>query len=436
MVRNFTDVDDKIIAKATSLGLTWREVANRFIAEYYQDMRALGLGPATFEPKATDHIPEMIDMVRTLEAKGCAYALGGDVYFEVRRFPSYGKLSRRNLDQMLAGTRIEVDSRKKDPLDFALWKGSKEGEPSWDSPWGAGRPGWHIECSVMAIKYLGETFDIHGGGADLIFPHHENEIAQSESYTGKEFARYWLHNGFVSIDSEKMSKSRGNFFTIREILEKYDPQTLKLFLLSTHYRAPVDFSDHKLDEAQRALDRAQFALEKAERVAKKQEGRDSSPVSVLKMLREGEEAFVEAMEDDFHTPKAIAFLFDMIRQLNGYMEKGMRDSSLGEAARRIRELAGILGLMQDRREIHFIGIEDAGEVLSEEYREARERVNASLSAGTMARVEDIRMVLLWRAQARRQGDWEASDEIREWMKRAGVMVEDAREGFYWKYKPN
>jgi len=436
MVRNFTDVDDKIIAKAASLGVTWRQVADRFIAEYYQDMKALGLGPATFEPKATDHIPEMIAMVKALEAKGYAYALGGDVYFEVRKFPSYGRLSCRNLDEMLAGARIEVDSRKKDPLDFALWKSSKEGEPSWDSPWGTGRPGWHIECSVMSIKYLGETFDIHGGGADLVFPHHENEIAQSESYTGREFARYWLHNGFVSIDSGKMSKSLGNYFTIREILKKYDPEALKLFLLSTHYRAPVDFSDHKLVETQRALDRARVALEKAERAVKDMEGQGSSAIPMVEILKGGEEAFVEAMDDDFHTPKAIASLFDTVRQLNGYLEKGMKHSSLGQTARRIRELAGILGLMQDRSEIHFVGDEDAGDVLPEKYQEARERMRCSSNAGTTPEAEDIRIVLLWRAQARRRGEWKASDEIREWMRQAGILVEDAREGFYWRYKPS
>jgi len=435
MVRNFTDIDDKIIAKASSLGLTWRQVADRFIAEYCQDMKALGLGPATYEPKATDHIAGMIDMVKALEEKGYAYALDGDVYFEVRKFPSYGKLSRRNLDQMLAGARVEVDSRKRDPLDFALWKSSKEGEPSWESPWGPGRPGWHIECSVMSIQYLGETFDIHGGGADLIFPHHENEIAQSESYTGKGFARYWLHNGFVSIDSEKMSKSLGNFFTIRQVLERYDPDTLKLFLLSTHYRAPVDYSDSRLEEAQRALDRAGLALEKAERMAVEPEGRASSPVALTEILKGGEEAFVEAMEDDFHTPKAIASLFDMIRQLNGHMEKGSSGPSIGRAARRIRKLAGIFELLQHRREVHFIEDKDADKASAERYQEAKERIGSHRAQGMAPEAEDVRAVLLWRAQARKRGDWETSDAIRQWMKQVGVVVEDGKEGFYWKYQP-
>ncbi|MDH7499240.1 MAG: cysteine--tRNA ligase [candidate division NC10 bacterium] len=436
MVRNFTDIDDKIIAKAKSLGQTWRQVADRFIAEYHQDMKALGLGPATYEPKATDHIAEMIDMVKALEAKGYAYALGGDVYFEVRKFPSYGKLSRRDLDQMLAGARVEVDSRKKDPLDFALWKSSKENEPSWESPWGPGRPGWHLECSVMSIKYLGETFDIHGGGADLVFPHHENEIAQSESYTGKEFARYWLHNGFVSIDSEKMSKSLGNFFTIRQVLERYDPDTLKLFLLSTHYRAPVDYSDGKLKEAQRALDRAQVTLEKAEQMAAESKMGASSPAPLAEIEKEGERAFVEAMEDDFHTPRAIASLFDMIRQLNGYLEKGPGTPFLGQAAGRIRKLAGIFGLLERRREVHFVEDEDASRASVEGYEEARERIESHRVQGIPPAAEDVKAVLLWRARARKRGDWEASDAIRGWMKQVGILVEDAKEGFYWKYKPS
>jgi cysteinyl-tRNA synthetase len=435
MVRNFTDIDDKIIARAASLGLSWREVADRFIAEYYKDMSDLGLGSATIEPKATDHIPQMIDMIKVLEAKGLAYAVEGDVYFEVRKFPFYGKLSHRNLDEMRAGARVEIDPRKRDPLDFALWKSSKEGEPSWDSPWGPGRPGWHIECSVMAINYLGETIDIHGGGADLIFPHHENEIAQSESYTGKEFAHYWLHNGFVSIDSEKMSKSLGNFLTIREILRKYDSDALKLFLLSTHYRAPVDFFDRKLIEAEKALDRAQLTLEKAERLAQQgKAGAEAPPASLSGALRMAEESFVEAMEDDFHTPRAIAVLFDMIRQLNGFIEKGMSDPLLGQAAMGIRELAGIMGLMAKRRDIHFIGGGEFVESSPERYQEVRERMESALKAGDRPAGEDIGTALHWRAQARRRGDWHTSDEIRDWLKEAGVSVEDTRDGFYWKYQ--
>ena len=434
MVRNFTDIDDKIIARAASLGLSWREVADRFIAEYYKDMSELGLGPATIEPKATDHIPKMIGMINALEAKGLAYAVEGDVYFEVRKFPFYGKLSHRNLDEMQAGARVGVDPRKRDPLDFALWKSSKEGEPSWESPWGPGRPGWHIECSVMAIDYLGETIDIHGGGADLIFPHHENEIAQSESYTGKEFARYWLHNGFVSIDSEKMSKSLGNFLTIREILKEYDSDALKLFLLSTHYRAPVDFSDRNLVEAEKALDRAQLTLEKAERITQRKAGGDISSASLSEALRKAEESFMGAMDDDFHTPRAIASLFDMIRQLNGFIEKGVSDPLLGQAGRRIRELAGIIGLMKGRRDVHFVNDGEWVVVSPERYQEVRERMETTIKGDTRPGAEDIETVLFWRAQARRRGDWNTSDEIRNWLKETGLSVEDTREGFYWKYQ--
>jgi cysteinyl-tRNA synthetase len=288
----------------------------------------------------------------------------------------------------------------------------------------------------MATKYLGETLDIHGGGADLIFPHHENEIAQSESYTGKEFARYWLHNGFVSVDSEKMSKSLGNFFTIREVLAKYDSEALKLFLLSTHYRAPVDFSDTKLLEAQKALDRTHAMLNKAERIAKEEEDQGSPSVSVGEILEGGDQAFGEAIDDDFHTPKAIASLFGMIRRLNSCMDKGMKGSALGQAARRIKELAGVLGLLQGQKEVHFIGGAEIEEVLPEEYWEARKRIDTSGNAGEPPAGEDVRIVLLWRAKARRQKDWTASDEIREWMKKWGIQVEDAREGFFWKCRPS
>jgi cysteinyl-tRNA synthetase len=432
MVRNFTDIDDKIIARGASLGLSWREVANQFIEEYYKDMKALALGAATIEPKATDHIPDMIAMIKELVSKGYAYTAGGDVYFEVRKLSFYGKLSHRNLGELRSGSRVEIDPRKKDPLDFALWKSSKEGEPSWDSPWGPGRPGWHIECSVMAIKYLGETIDIHGGGADLIFPHHENEIAQSEAFTGKEFARYWVHNGFVNIDAEKMSKSLGNFLTIREVLARYDSDALKLFLLSTHYRVPVDFSDRKLDEAEKALDRAQLTLEKAERIADGKMDSGSSAPSLAEALRKADDSFLEAMNDDFHTPRAIASLFDMIRQLNGCVEKGIRDPLMGTAARRVRELARVMGLMERKRAIHFVGETEFGEISAENYGEARERIESAGKASIPAKVEDVRTLLIWRALARKRGDWHASDEIRDWIRGVGVSVEDTREGFYWK----
>ncbi len=267
-VRNFTDVDDKIINRASEKGKTWKEIAKTYLLAYKDDMKRLGVTPAGVEPKATEHIPDIIKMIQTLIAKGHAYRLNGDVYYEVKTYPAYGRLSKRKAEDLLAGARVEVDERKRDPMDFALWKSSKAGEPAWDSPWGRGRPGWHIECSAMAMKHLGKTFDIHGGGMDLIFPHHENEIAQSCAATGKEFARYWIHNGFVQVNQEKMSKSLGNFFTVREVFEKWNMQwrtkvkskrdrltaeALRYFLLTTHYRSPLDFSDAGLQEARSAL---------------------------------------------------------------------------------------------------------------------------------------------------------------------------------------
>ncbi len=254
-VRNFTDVDDKIINRAKEEGITASEVAHKYIVAYQEDMKRLGVGRPDLEPKATEHIAEMIEVIEGLVAKGHAYVIDGDVYFRVASFKEYGKLSKRNLDDLKAGARVEVDERKIDPLDFALWKKSKPDEPVWDSPWGPGRPGWHIECTAMGFKHLGQTFDIHAGGKDLIFPHHENEIAQSEAYSGKTFVNYWLHNGFVNINQEKMSKSLGNFFTIRDILNQYDAEVVRLFLLSTHYRSPIDFSDANLKDARAGIDR-------------------------------------------------------------------------------------------------------------------------------------------------------------------------------------
>ena len=254
-VRNFTDIDDKIINRANQEGVDYKTIAERYIREFGMDIRGLGLEKATIEPRATDHIPEMIELVSGLIEKGYAYPGGGDVFFSVERFKEYGKLSKRNLEEMQAGARVEIDEKKKNPLDFVLWKGSKPGEPFWESPWGKGRPGWHIECSVMSMKYLGETFDIHGGGRDLVFPHHENEIAQSEGATGKPFARYWIHNGFININKEKMSKSLGNILTIKEVVKEWHPEVLRLFFLSSHYRSPLDYSEESLKEAKSGLDR-------------------------------------------------------------------------------------------------------------------------------------------------------------------------------------
>ncbi|MDP2158402.1 MAG: cysteine--tRNA ligase, partial [Nitrospirota bacterium] len=322
-VKNFTDIDDKIINRAKQDGIAWNEVAEKYIAEYYQDMDQLGVGRADIEPRATEHIQEIIDITKGLVDKGYAYAVDGDVYFQIEKFSDYGKLSKRDLDDMIAGSRVDINEKKRSPMDFALWKASKQGEPSWDSPWGQGRPGWHIECSAMSQKHLGDTFDIHGGGADLTFPHHENEIAQSEAYTGKPFAKYWVHNGFITIDKEKMSKSLGNFFTIKEILGNFDAEAVRFFLLSTHYRSPIEFSDEQLREAEVSIDRYYAsALRIADFLgqdqAKEKAGADEKAFEELmgKFL----DRVKEAMDDDFNTALAIGHVFELIRALNKYMD--------------------------------------------------------------------------------------------------------------------
>src|SRR5436853_1469945 len=318
-VRNFTDVDDKIIKRASEEGKTSTEIAEKYLLAYREDMKRLGVAPADIEPKATEHIPDIIRLIQTLIEKGHAYRLNGDVYYEVKTYPAYGRLSKRKAEDLLAGARVEVDERKRNPMDFALWKSSKPGEPAWDSPWGRGRPGWHIECSAMSIRHLGETFDIHGGGMDLIFPHHENEIAQSCAATGKEFARYWVHNGFVQINQEKMSKSLGNFFTIREVFEKWGyrvqvtGEVLRYFLLTTHYRGPLDFSDQGLQEAKRALDGFYGLFQRLDEITQSEGPGDSQLQQVLERRSAG---FREAMDDDFNTPAAIAQFQDLRGEVN------------------------------------------------------------------------------------------------------------------------
>ena len=336
-VRNYTDIDDKIINRAIREGVTFDKVSERFIAEFDRDMARLGLKLPTHQPKATEHITEIIDIVRTLVEKGFAYQVEGDVYYSVDRFAGYLKLSGRSLEEMQAGARIEVDERKRHPMDFALWKEAKPGEPSWDSPWGKGRPGWHIECSAMSMKFLGETFDIHGGGRDLIFPHHENEIAQSEAATGRPFVRYWLHNGFVNINAEKMSKSLGNFFTIKEVLEKYDSELLRFFLLSAHYRSPLDFSDQNLTEAEAGMERIYKALAGIDAYLAEGGGALATAAASLGgaelELREKAGTFLgrfrEALDDDFNTALAIGNLFDLVRSVNRVLAEPGGRSGLG-----------------------------------------------------------------------------------------------------------
>jgi len=352
-VRNFTDVDDKIINRAREEGIPWNEVAEKYTASYYEDMDRLGVARADIEPRATDYIEEMVEIIRDLVDKGVAYEVDGDVYFAVSRFPEYGKLSGRKLDDMMAGARVDVNEAKRHPMDFALWKASKPGEPSWESPWGPGRPGWHIECSAMSIKHLGRGFDIHGGGADLIFPHHENELAQSEAHTGEPFARYWVHNGFITIDKEKMSKSLGNFFTIKDILRRFDPEVVRFFLLSTQYRNPIEFSEEEMRQAEASVGRCYETLARMSAYPGHGAGRKSDPSaeealrSLLGRLRD---LFREAMDDDVNTARALGYLFELIREINRYMDTrppAETGTALLEDARRtFRELAGVLRLFE------------------------------------------------------------------------------------------
>ncbi len=328
-VRNFTDIDDKIIKRANQEGVEYKTIAEKYINEFNLDMGRFGLEKPSIEPKATEHIPEMIQLISTLVEKGYAYQREGDVFFSVEGFKDYGKLSKRDLEEMQAGARVEIDEKKINPLDFALWKSSKPGEPFWESPWGKGRPGWHIECSVMSQKYLGETFDIHGGGRDLIFPHHENEIAQSEAATGKPFVRYWVHNGFVNINKEKMSKSLGNILTLKEIFKDWQPEVIRLFLLSHHYRSPVDFSFDTLSEAKSGLDRFYTTLRAVQDEIKKLpspltgEG-EGGEAPVIKECQETIESFQgrfeEAMDDDFNTAQALGYFYDLQRYLNIFLD--------------------------------------------------------------------------------------------------------------------
>jgi len=428
-VRNYTDIDDKIINRAIKEGVTFDKVSERFIAEFDRDMARLGLQLPTHQPRATEHISEIIDIVRTLVEKGYAYQAEGDVYYSVDRFAGYLKLSGRSLEEMQAGARIEVDERKRHPMDFALWKEAKPGEPYWDSPWGKGRPGWHIECSAMSMKYLGETFDIHGGGKDLIFPHHENEIAQSEAATGRPFVRYWLHNGFVNINAEKMSKSLGNFFTIKEVLEKYDSELLRFFLLSAHYRSPLDFSDQNLTEAEAGIERIYKALAGIDAYLAESGGAPAAAAAPLggAELELQEKAgtfmdrFREALDDDFNTALAIGNLFDLVRSINRVLaETGGRSGLAGEllatARGNITEIGRVLGLFTSDPALYLEGIKG--------------RKVADLAIVP----EEIERLVAERTAARKARDFARSDEIRDDLLARGIELLDGPQGTIWKVK--
>ena len=400
-VQNFTDVDDKIINRALEENSTMDEVSERFIKEYFADADKLGVKRATFHPRATEHIEEIIYLIKRLEDKGLAYAAADGIYFDTRKFSGYGKLSGQNLEDLNAGARVEVDKTKRNPADFALWKKQKPGEPAWDSPWGKGRPGWHIECSAMSTKYLGETIDIHAGGQDLIFPHHENEIAQSEGASGRIFARYWLHNGFINIENEKMSKSLGNFFTIRDISRDYDLEIIRFFMLSAHYRNPVNFSREMLNQAKNGLERlynAKGDLEHLKKNAQRQQ-MNSREEEKAKGLEAYRKKFEEAMEDDLNTADAVAAIFELVRDINTFVKGDVSAAFAKRALELIKELTGVLGIMSKEEQ-------------------GPDKI--------------IEQLVARREEARKQKDWALADKIRDDLRVRGIIIEDTPQGAKWK----
>ncbi len=424
-VRNFTDIDDKIIKKANEEGIAWDAVASKYIEEYYKDMDGLGIARADVEPKATDHISEMIDVIDSLIKKGYAYAVQeGDnksVYFEVDKFAEYAKLSKKDRKDLLAGARVDIDERKKSPMDFALWKASKEGDPWWDSPWGKGRPGWHIECTAMAMKHLGETVDIHGGGADLIFPHHENEIAQSEAYTEKPFAKYWVHNGFITIDKEKMSKSLGNFFTIRDILGRYDAEVIRLFLTSSHYRSPIEFSQEQLYDAEASLDRFYTTILRMDDFITAPSNKTKTEADSTEFegfLGRFKEGFESAMDDDFNTALGIGQIFEMIREINKFLDS----KPSGDEAR---------ALIKHAKD----ALSRVGKVLNLFMRTPAEWNIALLKSKKIDISEaEIEQKINDRRTARQSKDWSAADFIRKELESKGIILEDKTDRTTWKVK--
>jgi cysteinyl-tRNA synthetase len=420
-VKNFTDIDDKIIDRAKKENVSITEIAERYIKLHDEDMAALGVATPTITPKATEHIDDMISLISVLIEKGNAYCVDGDVYFAVDKFPLYGGLSGRNLEEMNAGTRIDVNDKKRNPLDFALWKKSKAGEPFWESPWGKGRPGWHIECSAMSRRYLGETFDIHGGGEDLVFPHHENEIAQSQAATGKPLANYWMHNGFVKINSEKMSKSLGNFFSVGEILKNYHPEALRLFMLQSHYRSPVDYSENSLAEARSGLVRCYSALQLLKETLKEA---PASTVSVadknyISKLKELEDKFNAAMDDDFNTAQALGYVFDLVRFINNFIvaEKNTtafnKTEILKKAKKLFDQVGAVLGIFQDEPDYFFQSDKE------------RESIKRGLNIG---KIENL---IKERQTARKDKDWAKADAIRNELGELHVILKDSHNTTNW-----
>ncbi len=397
-VQNFTDIDDRMIRRANQEGITVKELGDRFIQEYYQDAAALGIRKATVHPRATEHIGDIIKLVKTLQNKGFAYEVNGDVYFDVKKNAAYGKLSGQNMDDLEAGARIDVDDVKHNPADFALWKAQKPGEPAWNSPWGLGRPGWHIECSAMSMKYLGETFDIHCGGKDLLFPHHENEVAQSECATGKPFANYWMHNGFINIDNEKMSKSAGNFFTVRDILKEYAPEDVRMFMLSAHYRSPVNFSRDMIAQAHASLQRLYTARDRMAFLMDNAASKDMTDAEqqLMVKLQESTARFDAAMDDDMNTADAMGALFEIVKEANVTLNENSSKEALEKTLSTLQSLCDVLGIL--------------------------------VKPYVMELPEEVQALADARATARKEKNWAKSDELRDALKALGYMVEDTAKG--------
>ena len=420
LVQNLTDIDDKIINRAQTLGTSPNQLAHKNGEAYFEDTQRLGIQPADVHPKATEHIPEMIDLIQTLIDKGAAYVIDGSVYYRVNTFNEYGKLSRRKPEDLLAGARVEVDERKEDPRDFDMWKAAKPGEPYWDSPWGRGRPGWHIECSSMAMKHLGETMDIHAGGEDLLFPHHENEIAQSELATGKPFARYWVHVAFLKIDGKRMGKSEQNFIFLRDALDRYAAEVIRHFLISAHYRHPLDYSLESLKKSESALRRLNNCIERLKKYEEDTpeiaDGHNATPSDIsqadtllLSAIETMQSQFTAAMDTDFNTAQAIGSIFSLVSQVNKSLENsnGVPDHTFAKAYKTITETCQVLG-------IYTINEHESG--------------NTAEYLGPL-----LELLLEVRQDARNQKDWDTSDKIRDRLKELNIEIKDTREGSTWKF---
>lgn len=401
-VQNFTDIDDKMIKRANEENITVKQLGDKFIEEYYKDADALNIERATVNPRATEYINEIVEFVKELINKEYAYEIDGDVYFNTKKFKEYGKLSGQNLEDLQAGARINVDERKKDPMDFVVWKSQKPGEPAWESPWGMGRPGWHIECSCMAYNLLGETIDIHAGGSDLAFPHHENEVAQSEARTGKPFAKYWMHSAFVNVNNEKMSKSLNNFFTAREILEKYDSDVIRLFMISGHYRTPINFSIESLESSKAGMDRLYNSIVNLENLLQEtnEQKLTEEENNYINNLNVYKEKYMEKMDDDFNTADAVSVIFDLVRDINTNLNSNSSMELIEHCLQTIKELGKPLGILQKSKKMNL--------------------------------EQEIEKLIEKRQQARRDKDWALSDKIRDDLKAQGIILEDTPQGVRWK----